>query len=218
MQTRSLALAMVLATIDASLDAYRALLRDHPMDWGEEAARRQQGAADLLDRAQTLGAALAQEELPTFSKRFSGAYGAIERLETLRAQIGYDPEEEKDRDAEAGLSFALHLVGGPLNGQSRHLELLSSDEDANGSAPRRIRLPHIAGDEISMVTYLRDSEPSRGEWTYFYVDALHPSRSLEASIAMSSLPATDLQRPSRISNTPSASFEERPTPAFRRGV
>ncbi|MFK4836944.1 hypothetical protein ACI3KY_14565 [Microbacterium sp. ZW T2_14] len=186
MQTNSLALAIALAMIDESVDAYRALLRDHPMDWGEEATRRQQEAADLLDRAQTLGAALARAELPTFSERFSGAYGAIERLETLRAQIEYDPEEDEDIEVDAGLSLAIRLVGGPLDGQTHDLEPLPSDENANGSAPRRIQLPHIAGNEINMLTYLRDSEPSLGEWTYFYLDALDPSRSLEASTAMGS--------------------------------
>lgn len=180
MATASLSLAIALSLIDQSVAAYHDLLRDHPLDWGEEAARRQQEAADLLDRAQTLRAALTREELPTFSERFSNAYETIERLETLRAQIGYDPEEDEDEDedvdADARVTLAIRLVGGPLNGQTRNLELQASDGDANRSAPRQVQVPHVVGSGVAMATYLRDTEPSWGESIYFYVDAPDPAR------------------------------------------
>ncbi|MDT0157250.1 hypothetical protein Q9R19_06380 [Microbacterium sp. ARD32] len=182
MSATSLNLAIVLSLIDQSVDAYRVLLREHPLDWGEEATHRQQEAADLLDRAQTLGGALSDEERRTFTDHFSRAVGRIERLESLRGTYGYDPEEDLEIEAQERLVgeplIVATLVGGPFHGQSRNLEPLSSDENVNESAPRRIQLPRIDEREVSMVTYLRDSEPTSGEWTYLYVDTLDPSKSL----------------------------------------
>lgn len=188
MSAASMNLAIVLSLIDQSVDAYRVLLREHPLDWGEEATQRQQQAADLLDRAQTLGGALNQpDEQCVFAASFSSGYAAIERLETLRAQIGYDPDEAEDRaEPDREPVVVARLVGGPFHGQTRNLEPVSSEKATHESAPTRIQLPNIAGSEINMVTYLADREPKRGEWTYFYADALNSARSLEASIAMDS--------------------------------
>jgi hypothetical protein len=187
--TAGLNLAIVLSLIDQSVDAYRLLVREHPLDWGKVAAQRQQEAADLLDRAQTLGGALPDEEGRIFTERFSTAYGTIERLETLRGTYGYDPEEDDDIEAQerlvCGPQIVVRLVGGPFHGQTRKLESLPTT-DGEDTAPIRIQLAHTGDREVSMVTYLRDSEPSRGELTYFYVDALDPARSLEASFAMDS--------------------------------
>lgn len=144
-------LAIILSLIDQSVDAYRLLLREHPLDWGEEAARRQQEAADLLDLAQTLGGALTDDEGRIFSERFSTAYGTIERLETLRG-TGYDPEEDQDIEAQERLvrepQIVVRLVGGPFHGQTRKLESLLP---TNGEemAPIRIQVAHPGDREVS---------------------------------------------------------------------
>jgi len=179
----SLDLAIVLGLIDQSVEAYRVLLREYPLDWGEEATQRQQEAADLLDRAQTLGGSLGHEERSVFTESFSSAVGMIERLETLRATNGYDPEADEDIDAGGGPSLVIGLVGGPLNGQTRNLDSSSSDEGAIGTAPRSIQFPHITEREVCMITYLRDSESNRGEWTYFYVGPSGVAGSLEGRVS-----------------------------------
>ena len=92
MSSDSFTLTAALSLIAASRKAYRALLQNHPMDWGEEAIRQQQEAADMLDRAHALGRTLNDPaEQRRFADRFSSAYAAIERSETLRAQGGPTP-------------------------------------------------------------------------------------------------------------------------------
>lgn len=93
-------LKKALEKIDASVDAYRALLADSPQDY-EEAAERQLEAADILDEAQTLGDALSGDDRRTFMDRFADANLEIENLETKRIQGGaedFDDEDIEDED------------------------------------------------------------------------------------------------------------------------
>lgn len=92
-------LKTALSNIDASVEAYRALLRDNPEDYSE-AAERQQEAADLLDRAQTEGSSLKGDDARTFSEAFSAANGQIEVMETKRIQGGDDEEDPDGEDIE----------------------------------------------------------------------------------------------------------------------
>lgn len=94
-----MSLKSALSKIDASLEAYRALLRDNPEDYGE-AADRQQEAADLLDEAQSIGLKLKGAERGTFNDRFTAAVSQIEVLETKRVQGGDDEEEPDGEDDE----------------------------------------------------------------------------------------------------------------------
>lgn len=90
-------LKQAIAKIDASVEAYRVLLRDNPEDY-EEAAERQQDAADLMDQAQTLGMRLSGDDRSEFSSRFATANIEIEDLETKRLQGGYDEEDPDGED------------------------------------------------------------------------------------------------------------------------
>lgn len=90
-------LKQAIAKIDASVEAYRVLLRDDPEDY-EEAADRQQDAADLLDQAQTLGMRLSGNEREQFSSRFADANTEISDLETKRLQGGYDEDDPDGED------------------------------------------------------------------------------------------------------------------------
>lgn len=94
-----MSLKSALSKIDASLEAYRALLRDNPVDY-EEAAERQQAAADLLDEAQTLGSKLKGKDHDQFDTAFSNAVSQIEVLETKRVQGGDDEEDPEGEDDE----------------------------------------------------------------------------------------------------------------------
>lgn len=94
-----MSLKSALSKIDASLEAYRALLRDNPVDY-EEAAERQQAAADLLDEAQSIGMKLTGDDRGSFNESFSNAVAQIEVLETKRLQGGDDEEDPEGEDDE----------------------------------------------------------------------------------------------------------------------
>ncbi|WP_454130262.1 hypothetical protein [Microbacterium aurum] len=95
MVDRSAALTEALRLIDASVEAYRVLLRDNPQDYFE-AADRQQEAAGILDEAQTLSGVLSGDEVRTFGERFADAYAEIGILETKRIQGGGEDFEDDD--------------------------------------------------------------------------------------------------------------------------
>jgi hypothetical protein len=166
------ALRMALETIDASVHAYRALLRDHPMDWGEEASRRQQEAADLLDHARTISGALTHpREHQVFADRFSSANAVIERLETLRGQFGSEPQEAHIAMRDRNQLFrdrliVARLIGGPFDGETRRLDLLQFEGNLSDFPPRTIHLPCITRSEVRLMTYLRGDELRTGEWAY----------------------------------------------------
>ena len=92
-------LKQALEKIDASVEAYRALLRDDPQDI-EEAAKRQQDAADLLAEAHELGGPLGEKDFGKFATRFAEANETIERLEGQRISGVHEDATDSDEDDE----------------------------------------------------------------------------------------------------------------------
>lgn len=87
-------LKQALEKIDLAVEAYRSLLRDSPQDY-EEAARRQQEAAEIFSDAQELGGGLSDKDYEVFQPRFAEADEAISEIEAKRI-AGFDDGEGDD--------------------------------------------------------------------------------------------------------------------------
>lgn len=90
-------LKKALEQAEASVAAYRALLRDSPTDY-VVAAKRQLDAALLLDEARNLGFPLTGKSATEFRAAFLKAVLIIEELESQRISGAVSDEPEDDED------------------------------------------------------------------------------------------------------------------------